>query len=49
MKPAELKEILIKQYDQAITQLRQIEGALQACEELLKDDEPTEEEPTTDD
>jgi hypothetical protein len=45
MTPAELKETLLKQYDQAITQLRQLEGAIQACDELLK----TTEEPTTDD
>ena len=48
MKPAELKETLIKQYEQTITQLRQLEGAIQACDELLKEEEPTE-EPTTDD
>ena len=45
MTPAELKETLLKQYDQAITQLRQVEGALAACDELLKEEEPT----TTDD
>ena len=45
MTPAELKETLIKQYDQAITTLRHLEGAIQACDELLKKDE----EPTTDD
>jgi len=45
MTPAELKETLLKQYDQAITQLRQLEGAIQACDELLK---PTEEPPADD-
>ena len=45
MTPAELKETLLKQYEQAVTQVRQLEGAIQACDELLK---PTE-EPTTDD
>jgi hypothetical protein len=44
MTPSELKENLLKQYEQTITQLRQLEGALQACDELLKE-EPT----TTDD
>ena len=48
MTPAELKENLLKQYDQVITQLRQVEGAIAACDELLKAEETTE-EPTTDD
>ena len=45
MTPAELKETLLKQYENTITQLRQLEGALQACDELLK---PTEEPPADD-
>jgi hypothetical protein len=45
MTPAELKKTLLKQYEDTVTQLRQLEGAIQACDELLK---PTEETPTDD-
>ena len=48
MTPAQLKENLLKQHENTITQLHQLEGALTACDELLKTEEPTE-EPTTDD
>ena len=41
MTPAELKQNILKQYEEAITQLRQLEGALAACDELLKKEEPT--------
>ena len=47
MTPAELKQNLLKQYEDTLTTLRKIEGAIYACEQLTE--EPTEEEPTTDD
>jgi len=46
MTAAQLKEQLIKQYNEAVSSLKVLEGAIAACDELLK---PTEEEPTTDD
>ena len=45
MKPTELKQNLIKQYEDTLTTLRKIEGALFACEQLIE--EPTEEQETT--
>ena len=45
MTTTELKEKLIKQYNEMITNLQRLEGAIAACDELLK----PEEEPTTDD
>lgn len=46
MTPAELKENLVKQYNEMVVNLKRLEGAIAACDELLK---PTEEEETTDD
>ena len=43
MTPAELKANILKQYEQAVAQVQQLQGALAACDELLK---PTEEPPT---
>ena len=45
MNPTELKETLVKQYNEMAINLQRLEGAIAACDELLK---PTEEE-TTDD
>jgi hypothetical protein len=39
--PIELKETLIKQYNESIENLRRLEGALAACDELLKKEEET--------
>ena len=47
MTPTTLKENLIKQYEDTLATLRKIEGAIYACDQLTE--EPTEEEPTTDD
>ena len=46
MTAAQLKEQLIKQYNEAIASLKVLEGAIAACDELLK--EPTEEATTND-
>ncbi len=46
MTTAELKENLIKQYNETMVNLQRLEGAIAACDQLLKE-EPTEE--TTDD
>ena len=46
MTPTELKQNLIEQYNQAVAQMQQLQGAIAACDELLKE-EPTE-EPTDD-
>ena len=45
MNATQLKETLIKQYNETVTSLKVLEGAIAACDEILK---PTEEEPTTD-
>ena len=42
MSPAELKQNLIEQYNAAVANLQQLQGAIAACDELLKE-EPTEE------
>ena len=44
MTPTELKKNLIEQYNQAVAQMQQLQGAIAACDELLKEDE----EPTDD-
>ena len=46
MTPTQLKEQLIKQYNETVTSLKVLEGAIAACDELLK---PIEEEETTND
>ena len=48
MTPAEFKEKLIKQYNETLTALQRIEGALSACYELMKEEEATTEESTDD-
>ena len=45
MAPAELKENLIKQYNEVVTSLKVLEGAIAACDALLN--EETTEEVTT--
>ncbi len=45
MTPAELKENLLKQFDEAVANVRRIEGALAACNELLKEEEQLTDEP----
>ena len=42
MSPTELKESLVKQYNEVVSQLQQLQGAIAACDELLKE-ETTEE------
>ena len=42
MSPSELKQNLVKQYNEVVNQLQQLQGAIAACDELLKE-EPTEE------
>ena len=50
MTPAELKENLVQQYNQAVVQVQQLQGAIAACDELLKKEEDlTEEDESTDD
>lgn len=44
MSPAQLKENLIEQLNQAVVQVQQLQGAIAACDELLKE-ETTEETP----
>ena len=46
MTSTQLKENLIKQYSETIAQLQRIEGAIAACDELIKSEEPTAEEET---
>jgi len=46
MTPTELKETLIKQYNETVGNLRHLEGAIAACDQLTESEEPTEEEPT---
>ena len=46
MTTTELKETLVKQYNETVVNLQRLEGAIAACDELLK---PTEEETTEDD
>ena len=36
MSPAELKKNLVAQYNQAAVNLQQLQGAIAACDELLK-------------
>jgi hypothetical protein len=42
MTPTQLKENLIEQLNQAVAQVQQLQGAIAACDELLKE-ETTEE------
>lgn len=42
MSPTELKETLIKQYNETIENLRRLEGAIAACDNLIE--APTEKE-----
>ena len=49
MTTAEYKEQLIQKYNETVVALQQIQGAIAACDELLKSQEetaPTEEEST---
>ena len=48
MTPTELKEKLVKQYNEGVVQIQQLQGAIAACDELLKTTQE-EEEQTTDD
>ena len=48
MTPLELKETLLKQYNEAISAVQRIEGAIQACNELLTEEDETPTEVTTD-
>jgi hypothetical protein len=48
MTPSELKETLVKQYQDAVVNVQRLEGAIAACDELDKSqEEPTTEEETT--
>ena len=49
MTTSEYKEQLIQKYNETVITLQQLQGAITACDELLKSEEPTstfEEEPT---
>ena len=43
MTPAELKETLVKQYNEVVTSLKVLEGAVAACDALLNQETPEEE------
>ena len=45
MNPTELKETLVKQYNEMAANLQRLEGAIAACDKML---EETTEEPTAD-
>lgn len=47
MTPSELKETLLKQYNDAVMNVQRIEGAIAACNELDSSEEETTEEETT--
>ena len=49
MTTTEYKEQLIQRYNETAVVLQQIQGAIAACDELLKSQEETTEEETTDD
>ena len=49
MTPAEFKEQLLKQYNDTADALKRIEGALAACDELMKTEEKEPAEESTDD
>jgi|TARA_Y100000033_G_C2678955_1_gene78072 hypothetical protein len=49
MTTTEYKEQLIQKYNETAVALQQIQGAIAACDELLKSQEETTEEETTDD
>lgn len=51
MTPTELKETLIKQYNEAIVTIQRLEGALSACTELINSEttEDTSDSQETDD
>ena len=42
MSPADLKKNLIEQLNQAVVQVQQLQGAIAACDELLKEESPEE-------
>lgn len=42
MTPLELKETLLKQYNDAFAAVQRIEGAIQACNSLLNEEDNTE-------
>lgn len=44
MTPTELKERLIKQYNEAVVTVQRLEGAITACSELIQSTEDTTEE-----
>ena len=49
MTTTEYRDQLIKKYNETVAMLQRVEGAISACDELLKSQEgPTEEEPTDD-
>jgi len=48
MTSTELKENLIKQYNETVENLRRLEGAIAACDQLTESEEPTTEEEETD-
>ena len=47
MTPFELKETLIKQYNEAVVSVQRLEGAIAACNELVSSVKETTEEETT--
>ena len=48
MTSTELKENLIKQYNETVENLRRLEGAIAACDQLTESEETTTEEEETD-
>ena len=44
MTPAELKENLLQQLEETVAAARRLEGAIAACDELLKEETVKEEE-----
>lgn len=47
MTPSELKETLLKQYNDAVMNVQRLEGAIAACTELVDSEEETTVEETT--
>ena len=47
MTPSELKETLIKQYNEAVVNVQRLEGAIAACTELISSVEENTVEETT--
>jgi hypothetical protein len=42
--PSELKENLVKQYNELVVTIQQLQGAIQACDALMEEQETSEED-----